>query len=350
MRHYPSVWACAVLAGLFFVGAGAATEKSTPAKLAPFSRRNPITETVQKTRGAIVTIKVPRASGKDMVGTGVIVDESGYIVTNKHVVGGARTVKIELHNGDVFQGSVIVAESAYDLAVVSIKAGKKLQALHFAKGDDLMEGEMVIAIGHPYGYKNTVSSGIIGALDREIEMPTGDVLTGLIQHDASINPGNSGGPLFNINAEMIGINVALREGAQGIAFAINAETVKKLLARHLTAAKMAGVDHGLVCKEEVVGETGPRHKVVVETPSAPLVKGDQIVAVGATNVINKFDLERALWTTKPGDRVDVRVVREGKELTVSMTLRSGDGAVATVTPGPRGESNPGPGVAASDRR
>ena len=96
-----------------------------------------------------------------------------------------------------------------------------------------MVGETVIAIGHPFGYTNTVSTGIISALGREITMPEGEVLGNLIQTNASINPGNSGGPLLNINGELIGINVALREGAQGIAFALNADTVQQVLSKHL---------------------------------------------------------------------------------------------------------------------
>jgi len=225
MRHSPSVWAGAVLAGLILVSVGAGQEKS-----APISRRTPVTEAVAKTKAAIVTVRVPRPSGgKDMIGTGVIIDESGYIVTNRHVVGGARHVKIQMHDGVTVQGEVVAKEPTWDLAVVRIQVSKSLQALPFGPADDLMVGEMVIAIGHPYGYRNTVSTGIISALDREIEMPTGDVLTGLIQTDASINPGNSGGPLLNVNGEMIGINVALREGAQGIAFAINSDSVKKVL-------------------------------------------------------------------------------------------------------------------------
>src|SRR5262245_5883295 len=245
MRHFPSI-AAAMLAALIFVDAGAGTEKSTP-----FSRRNPVTEAVAKTKTAIVAVKVPRPSGgKDMVGTGVIVDERGYVITNRHVVGAGRNVKIQLHDGDLLTGEVVVTEASWDLAVVRIRTEKSLAALPFAPVADLMVGETVIAVGHPYGYQHTVSTGIISALDREVEMPTGDVLTGLIQTSAPINPGNSGGPLLNINGELIGINVALREGAQAIAFAINAGSAQRVLKKHLSASRLAGIDHGLVCKEE----------------------------------------------------------------------------------------------------
>src|SRR6185436_14509340 len=108
------------------------------------------------------------------------------------------------------------------------------------------------------------------ALGREIELPSGETLSNLIQHDASINPGNSGGPLLNINGEVIGINVALREGAQGIAFAINAGTVARLLEKHLSAHRIAGIQHGLQCLEKVVAEFGPhRQRMVVSAAATP---------------------------------------------------------------------------------
>lgn len=353
MRHYPSVWACAVLAGLFFASAGAGTEKSE--KSVPFPRRNPTTEAFQKTKTSIVTVLVPRPSGgKDIVGTGVIFDERGYLVTNRHVVDRVKRVKIQLHDGEVVLGEVVMAEPAWDLAVVHISTKKPLQALPFSPASDLMEGEKVIAIGHPFGYRYTVSEGIISALDREIEMPTRDVLTGLIQHTASINPGNSGGPLLNINGELIGINVALRQEAQGIAFALNAGSVKEVLKRHMSAARLAGVDHGLVCKDEVVGETGPRQKVLVET-CAPdmggsLSRGDQIVAVGDKGVVNSFDIERALWSHKPGEKVELRVIRDGKEVMVTLTLRSDTDARPALETTHASPSGMSVSVAASARR
>src|SRR5262249_52328811 len=147
------------------------------------------------------------------------------------------------------RASVLAADPRCDLAILRIKTSRELQALVLAPVSDVMVGETAIAVGHPFAYRNTVSPGIISAVGREIEMPTGDILSGLFQIDASINPGNSGGPLLNINGELIGVNAALREGAQGIAFSINADTVKVMLSKHLSAQKVAGVKHGLACKE-----------------------------------------------------------------------------------------------------
>src|SRR5207249_11153888 len=197
---------------------------------------------------------------------------------------------------------------------------KRLKVLRLGPASDLMVGEEVIAIGNPFGYTNSVSKGIISAVGREIEMPGGVTLSNLIQHTASINPGNSGGPLLNINGELIGINVALREGAQNIAFAINASTVRKMLKQNFPAMQMAGVNHGLECQDKVIAETGDRHRVEVAAAApetgAELKRGDHIMTVGDRSVHNSFDLERALWDKKPGERVELRVLRGGQELSV----------------------------------
>ncbi len=300
-------------------------------KPAPFSRRNPIVEAVAKTRDSIVTIKVARNGAKDMVGSGIVVDERGFIVTNRHVVGSHKTVKVILAGGKETKGAVVATEASLDLAIVRILPPGPMKALTLAPHDDLLVGETVIAIGSPFGYQNTVSTGIISALGREITMPAGDVLTGLIQTNASINPGNSGGALLNVNGELIGINTALREGAQGIAFAINTATVKQVLNKHLSAARMAGISHGLQCQEKVLGETGSRQRLVVAAASAEVKTGDEILAIAGWEVANSFDVERAFWDKKPGEKVAVKVLRQGQEMTIHLTLQTGNGAGSVAT-------------------
>jgi serine protease Do len=323
----------AALVVALLVVSGAGTEAR-----AQHSRKTPIVKAVAKTRASIVTISVPRPGHKDAVGTGIVVDERGYIITNRHVVGGARKVQVRLADGTELTSQVLVVEPGYDLAVVRVEPSKKLPALPLAPASDLMVGEQVIAVGHPFGYLNTVSTGIVSALDRQITMPTGDVLKGLIQTDASINPGNSGGPLLNINGELIGVNVALREGAQGIAFAINADAVKLMLSRHLSALKVGGVYRGLRCDEKVLGDTGPRQKVIVaaveqEAPAAGagLKSGDEILMVANRPVANRFDVERALWDKRPGEKVAVQVRRQGHSLEVTMTLAAPPHRIAAAS-------------------
>jgi serine protease Do len=323
----PSRGAAALAAILVLVGSSISRATEPP----PFSRRNPITQAVQKTKAAIVTVQVPRpGGGKDLVGTGVVVDERGIIVTNCHVVGACKEPKVRLHDGTVVTAEVVFAEARWDLAALRIRTEPTFQALPLADSDDLMVGETVIAIGHPYGYTNTVSTGIVSALGREIDM-NGETLTGLIQTDASINPGNSGGPLLNINGELIGINCALRSEAQGIAFAIPAGTVKTVLQKFMSAERISGVNHGLVCRDKILGETGDRQRVVVASfPGDGLKAGDAIRAVGAQTVRNSFDVERALWDSKPGDTVKLKVDRQGKALVVELTLAASHGAGATA--------------------
>jgi serine protease Do len=338
MRYFPSCAAAAAV--ILFVGIGAATEKTYP-------RSNPITEAVKKTQNSVVSVKVARPNAsKDTVGTGVIIDERGYIVTNRHVVGTSRDVRVRLNSGTELPAEVVWGEASYDLAVLRVKSDKKLQALELAPVDDLMVGETVIAVGHPFGYTNTVSTGIISALGREITMPSGDTLTGLIQTNASINPGNSGGPLLNVNGELIGINVALRDGAQGISFAINAGTVKEALKKHLAAAKISGVNHGLLCQEKILGETGDRQRVVVTAVSveADLLKGDEILAVGDRQVANAFDIERAMWDKQVGEKVSLKVVRQGKELNVTLVLSGNDGAGSVASANPTSDRRLPPAI------
>jgi serine protease Do len=323
MRLLPSV--CGALTSLLLLA------QATSA--GDFDRRTAIVKAVEKTKESIVTIKTIRSSGKkEVAGTGVIVDERGLIISNRHVVKTGRDLYIQLSDGTEVVGDVLVSEAKYDLAVVRIKAGKTLKALSFRSlKENLMVGEDVIAIGHPYGYVNTVSRGIISALEREITLPSGDVLTGLIQTDASINPGNSGGPLLNVNGELIGINVALREGANGIAFAINAGTVDKLLASHFSALKVSGIMHGLQTQEKIVSEKDDAQRLVVAAPTGELKSGDMILAVATRPVSTSFDLERALWGKKVGETVEVKVQREGRELSASLTLTAGQGAGAVAS-------------------
>ena len=298
---------------------------------AQFSRRNPFVEAVEKTRPSIVTVKVEKRGNwgkKDVIGTGVIVDGRGYLITNSHVVNGSERIVVVFHDNTELTATLFAEDVNHDLAILQVKPTKKLVALPFGPSSDLMVGETVVAVGHPYGYTNTVSPGIVSQLHREVAMPSGATLKELIQTNACINPGNSGGPLMNINGELIGINVALREGAQGIAFALNADMVQQVLAEHLSAAKVAKLKHGLVCKEKVVAEEGDnRQQVMIEqvaekTPAAAagLKRGDVLVKVDGRSVTNRFDVERALWDHKAGEKIDAVVIRQGNEMQLSLTL------------------------------
>ncbi len=313
--RYPSFCAAMLAAALLTPFASA---QATPKK-DDLRSNDPIVKAVRKNRAGIVAIRVPRPGEKDMIGTGLIFHESGLIVTNRHVTGGKKFVKVKLHDETDLTGEVVMGDNDLDLAIVQVETKNKLHALTFGPVDDLMVGEPVLAIGNPYGYEATVSRGIISAINRKIHMPNDSLMSGLIQHDAPINPGNSGGPLVNINAEVIGINVAMRDGAQNIAFAINAGTVKDFINKYLK--KVASAEHGLKIDEKVIAETGDRQRVIVKNAAhAELKSGDEILAVGDLKIANAVDVERAMWHRQPGQQVPLRVFRQGREITVTLTL------------------------------
>jgi serine protease Do len=339
MRSWASV-ALVLVTGVVFAG-GAGTEKDNADRPASLQtgrarRESPTVLAVRKTRDSIVTVKVQKPNArKETIGTGIVIDERGYIITNRHVVQNGLEINIVLFDGSSYTAAVDFDEASHDLAVLKIQASRRFKALRLGPASDLMVGEEVIAIGNPFGYTNSVSKGIISAVGREIEMPGGLTLTNLIQTTASINPGNSGGPLLNINGELIGINVALRQDAQGIAFALNADTVLQVLSRRLSASRRTGYYHGLDVREKVSEDGEERSRVMVHdvaenTPAAAagLKEGDQIVRLGDYFVVNRFDVERALWDTHVGDKVTVTVVRGGRQLNVEMPLNGSPSLVS----------------------
>jgi serine protease Do len=344
--------ALGVVAVLYVVCGGAGTEAR-----GQYARRTPIVEAVQKTRAGIVAVKAEKKGSwgrKETGGSGVIVDERGYVVTNDHVVASADRVVVHLADGSELAATVVAEDASHDLAVLRLSTTRKLQALPFGTSSDVMLGETVIAIGHPFGYANTVSTGIVSGLGREVTMPSGEVLRDLIQTNASINPGNSGGPLLNVNGELIGINVAIREGAQGISFALSADQVQQALSKHLSSAKVAGVSHGLGVVERTLQEDGPqRQQVVVETAGgaaagAGLRRGDAVLKVADRAVGNRLDVERAVWDCKAGQKVEVTVLRDGKELALTLTLEKAPEAERAVTKAPEpAPSAPGSAPAAT---
>jgi serine protease Do len=292
-------------------------------------RRTPIVEAVARTRDAIATLRVEKQGsfGKnaETLGTAVIVDERGYAITNRHVVAYAAKISASLGDGTTLLAKVIQEDTHTDLAILKLD-GRRFTALPLGPSCDLMVGETVIAIGNPFGYVNTVSRGIISALGREVTMPGGDRIYDLIQIDAAINPGSSGGPLLNIHGELIGIIVAMREGAQGIAFAIPADAVKEFLRHHLSAKAICGIDHGLTCTERVEEEGPARQRVVVAwldrqglAANSGIQPGDRILAVAGHPVANRFDVERAMWNCKPGESIGLRVERFGKAMDLVLT-------------------------------
>ena len=315
------------------------------------SRRTPVVQAVQKVQPTVVNItsekraastsrwpfsheesQRPRVNG---MGSGVIVDQRGYILTNHHVVDKVQGIEVHLFDGSSLPARVIQSDKEMDLAMLKIEAGRSLPAVTIGSSTDLMIGETVITIGNAFGYENTVSVGIVSALKRNVTLSDEQVYRNLIQTDACINPGNSGGPLINIDGELIGINVATRSGAQGIGFALPIDDVKRVATEMLSTRRLASKWHGLVSSELWKGN---RRSVVLNEvqPGSPaqaagFQPGDQVIKVGDIQVNSPLDIERGLLDATPGKPSRVLVSREGKEKEVSLDVKALSGGETIVT-------------------
>jgi serine protease Do len=245
----------------------------------------------------------PRVSG---MGSGVIIDRRGYILTNHHVVDKVQGIMVQAYDGTTYPARLMQFDPVMDLAVLKVNPPRPLTAIELGTSADLMVGETVITIGNAFGYENTVSVGIVSALHRDVTLSDDQVYRNLIQTDACINPGNSGGPLINIEGRLIGINVAVRAGAQGIGFALPIDEVKKVAADLLSTRRLSSTWHGVVAVEQVKGTR--RAVVVAEAqPGSPaeaagLRPGDELVRVGDVSVASAVDVERGLLDARPAGR------------------------------------------------
>jgi serine protease Do len=198
--------------------------------------------------------------------------------------------------------------------------------------EDLMVGETVIAIGNAYGYEHTVSAGVVSAVKRDVSLNKEMSYKSLIQTDASINPGNSGGPLLNVNGELVGVNVAIRAGAQGIGFAIPVDTMIRVVGDMLHARRRANAYDGLSFRDQLdPGDDGLVRKVVVTANdaggpagTAGLKKGDEILQMGDVKIACSFDVERALLDRRAGEIIPVTIRRKGHEEQLKLALASPD--------------------------
>lgn len=254
------------------------------------------------------------------MGAGVIIDARGYILTNQHVVQDVGRIEVTLHDGTQYIATLIGRDAATDLALVQISSRKPLPVIRCGTSSDLMRGEPVIAIGNPFGYHHTVTEGIISALHRDIPVNGTQNYPDLIQTDASINPGNSGGPLLNADGEMIGINAAVRIGAQGIGFAIPVDRAAEIAA-DMIAKHRSGTFESPLGVTTRYGNGQPRVEVV-RASGSELQRGDVIKAIGDRTIHNRLDYELALLDRGPGADVQVSVERNGARVTSKLLLDS----------------------------
>lgn len=248
------------------------------------------------------------------MGTGVVIDERGYIVTNYHVIADVDLIRATFEDGSHTNATVVSFDRDHDLALIRVQAPKPLKVMPSGTSSDLMLGEDVIAVGNAFGYSHTVTKGIISSLGRDVEVNDTQSYKNLIQTDASINPGNSGGPLLNLNGEVVGINVAIRAGAQRIGFAIPIDDARRTVARLISVEQLNHTYHGVVTRDHKAGDVRKLivDSVQLDSPAAKagLKNGDIIVKAGDRDVVDTVDWERAFLDRKADEAVTI-VVRRG---------------------------------------
>ncbi len=302
--------------------------------------QNQITGAVERLSESVVSIdsvRVARSFGYGLVpvegkGSGIIIDSRGYVITNNHVIDGAAQVQVHLKDGRSFVGEVVGADSQTDVAVIKVEA-ENLPAASLADSEKLKVGQIVLAIGNSLGLQGgpTVSMGVVSALGRPL--PGADfIFEGLIQTDTAINPGNSGGPLADINGRVIGLNTAMIPYAQGVGFAIPANTVKWVSNQILEQGRVvrpwlgisgANLNQAIARRYDIPTDSGV---LVVEIdPRGPAYEaglrvGDVLVELGSHQVKEMKDVISALSKLHVKEYVDVGFVRQGSRRTTSIRL------------------------------
>jgi len=335
-----------------------AAPPSEPRAVLPRSELAPAEETTialfEQARGSVVSIttasrirdpwtrrtrEVARGSG-----SGFVWDDRGHIVTNNHVIEGASGALVSLADGRVLQASLVGTDPSHDIAVLRVDAGRSApQPLPIGRSDALRVGQAVLAIGNPFGLDWTLTTGIVSALDREIPGDNGATIEGLIQTDAAINPGNSGGPLIDSAGRLIGVNTAIFSpsgSSAGIGFAVPVDTVNRVVPQlirdgvyrppflgvmhddRLNAIARAEGINGVLVLGVVPGSpaAGAGLRPLTRNGFGQPVPGDIVVAIGDRDVATSADLYRALDAHRPGDTVDVVVMRDGREVRTTVEL------------------------------
>jgi putative serine protease PepD len=260
-------------------------------------------------------------------GTGWVYDSNGHIVTNNHVVSGASSVKVTFSDGSSATATVVGTDPSTDLAVLKVNVdASKLTPLPLGDSSAARVGDGVVAIGDPFGLEGTVTSGIVSALNREIQAPNGTPIEGAIQTDAAINHGNSGGPLFSMNGQVVGVTSQIESdsgGNDGVGFAIPSNTVKAIVSQLIANGS---AKHAFLGVQPQDASSGGVKVVSVQSGSAAdtagVHAGDVITQVGDTATPDSAILRAAIGSHKPGDKVALKVQRGGQTKTIEVTLGS----------------------------
>jgi putative serine protease PepD len=290
----------------------------------------------------------PRAQGQ---GSGFVYDRQGHVVTNQHVVQGASSVSVRFWNGQTYDAEVVGTDASTDLAVLDVDApASVLSPLQLGDSSDVQVGDGVVAIGSPFGLEQTVTSGIVSALHRQMTAPNEFSINDSIQTDAAINHGNSGGPLLNARGRVIGVNAQIESesgGNDGVGFAIPSNTVRSIVSQLVQSGEVEHAYLGVGVQEipaSVADELGVVEGVALtqvrgDTPAARAglraasgsrlvdgqsypTGGDVITALDGEKVTSAAELQSAIDAHKPGDSVSITFVRDGDSRTVQVQLAS----------------------------
>jgi len=323
------------------------SESSTPISLPQNWKDEPIVQARKKVAAAVVNIDtVTRSSGNNNFnnfffgfmpmpqtpqettgkGSGFVISKDGYVLTNEHVVSGADEVTVSLADGRKYQATVVGKDKVNDLAVLKIP-GENLPVVELGDSSTLEPGQWVLAIGNPYGLKDTVTAGIISGLGRSL-----DGEGGFIQTDAAINPGNSGGPLVDLNGRVIGINTAIIQSAQGIGFAVPINTAKEVLDIMITkgyvprswlGVTLAELNKDLAAQLNVMPGRGVVvYEIYANSPAqkAGLEAGDIILTIDGKEINTPSEAQGAIRAKEPGERCRFELLRNGKRSTIQIQL------------------------------
>jgi len=296
----------------------------------------------------------PESGGGTATGSGFVIDGEGHILTNNHVVEGASKVTVKLGDSEqTYDAEVVGTDPGTDIALLQVDApAKEIQPLTLGRSSEAEVGDPVVAIGNPFGLDRTVTSGIVSALQRQIEAPNGFSISHVIQTDAAINPGNSGGPLINSAGEVIGINAQIATGGGGngnvgIGFAIPIDTVRAEIEQlktngevdhafigitggtvtpELAKAVNLPVDEGVIVQSVVKDSPADKAGLEAGNTSATIegqevrLGGDIITEVDGKKLKSMDELVEIIQGSKPGDKLELKVVHDGDEKTADVTL------------------------------
>ncbi|WP_370090239.1 S1C family serine protease [Ekhidna sp.] len=278
-------------------------------------------------------------------GSGVVISSDGYIVTNNHVVENADEIEIVLNDNRSYQAKVVGVDASTDLAVLKVDE-KNLVSIKYGDSDNINIGEWVLAIGNPYEFRSTVTAGIVSAKGRNINILNGDYrIESFIQTDAAVNPGNSGGALVNLNGELVGINTAIASpsGAfAGYSFAVPVSLVKKVVSDLIEYGRVQRALLGISIYD-VNAQVAEQNNLSVlkgiyvngvmagkAADRAGIEQGDVIIAIDDKPVNNVAQLQEQVAIKRPGDEVEVKFIRDGKEKIVRAKLRNEEGTLDVV--------------------